>query len=1036
MAETFKPPLTKDEWAIVDRALEGRIADGWPSRPAIRAELIRRLVLGLEVDGRQIGRLPAGVRVDGCTVVGKLDLRSARMVGGEAANGLELRDCELAVPERSGPAIDARDADIDRLALVDCVAHGVDISGAHIRGDAMFTGLRGEGEPAIEPDVTRDDETKKLLLELQAADTVAGECWIRGNRARIDGWFDASGAQLFAPRLPGDLYMGRDRWYALSLVASVVGLYLLIGSRVRDGEETEKRFVANGGVDLSYARIGDGVFADGAAVSAPYYVRQGTAPAFYGFAARIGADVALVKSSDSKFSSFGQVYLEDASVGGNFRLWGARLEWSPDKDSEDTDILTGPAAVGHDLILRDVTVPSRRASLCMRHGAIGGSVIVESGVSNDIDLSFARVGQDIRLKITSRLNPRINLTSASCTGELNVDLRWSFEITGIRTRDIAAFYPGWTLIEVVHHDRAFDDQVITAVLCRTRRHILHRLASVVVSRVPGVHRREPEVRILQAGSAVMHDMNAEGALRLRDAAAVAQYVSFFCAYVWGDEGPFLMRDTLEVMRAGAGWTAKGRIQYSSAQYDVEMEIAPSGVMEMVDDTHVSDDNSPPALVYSVPVRRIGANRSGNGDDAAETIPDTHTTNRDESATEPGSGDDAAETTPDHSWPGGERQGLLWPIRVDDSNARGEGTFKLEDGWTYLYPGDAGFESLVQELRLGGFYALGARVHLDLTGFHAGTLDDGNARTWWMAPGAPLTALVWNLRLDGFEYRRITPVGETQPGTADDLGEKLNRFSAPRQSVSPVRSIVRFIRGHLRIRDSDVSRRLAWLELSHGEHDASHFNPQPYEHLARVWRSEGKFHAADEVTFQRLQQERRRPPAMFGFVKWALIEVPFKWGLSVPRAGLTVLLCIFIGWMGTEAANHGEIRVPPISTHRGEWSVPVPGGPVLMTQLTAVSAVASRAADTGNVEPVVVAGPVSDPLDEIECRDQVETLFFAVDVFVPFLDLRQESECAISDRNSAWGWRWAKSIYAIAGWYVISMFVLTASGLLRRQVEPS
>jgi hypothetical protein len=208
--------------------------------------------------------------------------------------------------------------------------------------------------------------------------------------------------------------------------------------------------------------------------------------------------------------------------------------------------------------------------------------------------------------------------------------------------------------------------------------------------------------------------------------------------------------------------------------------------------------------------------------------------------------------------------------------------------------------------------------------------------------------------------------------------------------------------------------------------------QPYQHLARVWRAEGKYSEADAVTFRRLQIERERSKhAILAWGKYVLLEVPFKYGLSVPRATLTVTLLVLAGWMATEVANYGHIRIVPWGTNPDGviGHVPVLGGEgVLMTQLTTVSGRAD--------EPGITPFPIDAPEGEIPCDDQIETLIYAFDVFVPLLDLQQESQCAVTGDQGAWAWRFAKGLYAVIGWYAISAFILTVSGLLRRQVEPA
>ena len=81
--------------------------------------------------------------------------------------------------------------------------------------------------------------------------------------------------------------------------------------------------------------------------------------------------------------------------------------------------------------------------------------------------------------------------------------------------------------------------------------------------------------------------------------------------------------------------------------------------------------------------------------------------------------------------------------------------------------------------------------------------------------------------------------------------------------------------------------------------------------------------------------------------------------------------------------------------------------------------------------------VEDPLstlDEIPCWDQIESIWYALDVFVPLLDLQQERKCSISSGAEAWKWRLAKNLYAVLGALVTSLTILTVSGILRRNVE--
>lgn len=332
----------------------------------------------------------------------------------------------------------------------------------------------------------------------------------------------------------------------------------------------------------------------------------------------------------------------------------------------------------------------------------------------------------------------------------------------------------------------------------------------------------------------------------------------------------------------------------------------------------------------------------------------------------------------------------------------------------------------------GFFKLRVREAvpqgIDLTGFRCSGLDDDDGLGWAGFPQG-------RIRVDGFEYGRIVPPSDGD--ARDDAGKAPDAPRVP-----------------------EIDLRLEWLAKQHSKAPPSReeFRIQPYEHLARVWRAEGKYGAADRVSYERLKLERRvlNQRAIRWLKLWSL-QLPFKYGLSVPRAAFTFLLFIVIGWVSTEIANYGSIRVLPLGTSdQGLMffrEIDTPLKPVLMVETATVSTLAfaptSAASENGgeassqSAPPTTVVSPrPATPLadatglyqSEFACGDQIETLLYAFDVFVPLLDLRQESKCTVSGRPEAWAWRVGKGLYATLGWFVTSGFVLTASGLLRRQVE--
>lgn len=120
---------------------------------------------------------------------------------------------------------------------------------------------------------------------------------------------------------------------------------------------------------------------------------------------------------------------------------------------------------------------------------------------------------------------------------------------------------------------------------------------------------------LDGSSSPIHDVNAKAPITLNDQ-NILFYMSFFCFFVRGDEGPFyIVHDMADGMLPpgfveGAGekkpadvfrepkvddrtedgaWRVSGLVLYSNALFLADFKIDPSGMMEMVDDTPLIQD---------------------------------------------------------------------------------------------------------------------------------------------------------------------------------------------------------------------------------------------------------------------------------------------------------------------------------------------------------------------------------------------------------------------------------------------------------------
>ena len=88
------------------------------------------------------------------------------------------------------------------------------------------------------------------------------------------------------------------------------------------------------------------------------------------------------------------------------------------------------------------------------------------------------------------------------------------------------------------------------------------------------------------------------------------------------------------------------------------------------------------------------------------------------------------------------------------------------------------------------------------------------------------------------------------------------------------------------------------------------------------------------------------------------------------------------------------------------------------------------------EPVLVrhAAAGTPALCEQRCGEEVNSFFYALDVLVPLLDLKQEDRCSITARDDGYWWRLFNALYELFGAIVAPITVLSVTGMLRRYIE--
>jgi hypothetical protein len=152
-----------------------------------------------------------------------------------------------------------------------------------------------------------------------------------------------------------------------------------------------------------------------------------------------------------------------------------------------------------------------------------------------------------------------------------------------------------------------------------------------------------------------------------------------------------------------------------------------------------------------------------------------------------------------------------------------------------------------------------------------------------------------------------------------------------------------------------------------------------------------------------------------------------------RAIATLVGAFLLGWAGVDAANDRGMLVVDVA--------PVAG---LVREEAQEIVIGSQRSAKGE-----------DIASNVPCRRNVNEALYALDVLIPLIDLREESRCEVGDASSAtrtfhrddalgalenWQrqpsdfWDVLKALYAIAGWFIVSLSILTFANTTRSRTE--
>ncbi|MFT4074046.1 MAG: hypothetical protein QM647_00850 [Asticcacaulis sp.] len=334
---------------------------------------------------------------------------------------------------------------------------------------------------------------------------------------------------------------------------------------------------------------------------------------------------------------------------------------------------------------------------------------------------------------------------------------------------------------------------------------------------------------------------------------------------------------------------------------------------------------------------------------------------------------------------------------------------------------------MQDARIGRTLKTGdIQANLDLRRAHTKTYDDGGQ--CWRAT---------HIHLDGFVYERLEHLG--LPGSPKPINRQRQKWLSRQGPGFHYRA--RLIDGILRSCDGFPRLYVP----------GKRYRAQPFAQLSRVLISMGEENEARKV----LQAQQGVETRHRGLSQ--IVLRPFGWffgfGYSSWRAFSFTCFYFCLGWFGVLVARNDGWLIYDVQP-TAVYSTNTPQGKrAIIPELPKLT------------------GPPPDAV--LPCRD-IDAAVYAVDLMIPLIDLHAEDKCEVVQKDGEpevfgapairrmWSrlwhggkgrlirpddlriispepaqvWRFAHAVYAMLGWLVVSLAILTFSGLLRQKERVS
>ncbi|SHL77855.1 hypothetical protein SAMN05216428_10625 [Nitrosospira sp. Nsp11] len=1056
----------------------------------VRGIFLRELLLGLRApakDAEATSRLH-GVRLRGAIIKGEIDLSDCKGAGGTPLPPLLLDRCIIhdgpiikypavrngaSVEEKILNAINASNVRLSRLSLCGCRISGrVDLTDATLDGDLEISDVAplDNGSPCqifarrcriggsviaqrthfrIQPGQCTEFGIPDYALNLVSAE-------IHGSIVLQPDFHAQGGVSVRGAHVSGDIWAEAAKFVAPGKIAFRAESLQCDGTVALHGSEDKNKehYEVEGNLDFLSATIG---FLDLRGIQIRKVAAQDYALNLS--LARVRTNLWLHNlPSGPKTIVEGVIDARGATVGGDLNLNGLTL--NPPPDWAHASILASNLRVGGDLILDDLTTsidlesshvesnlnvnntvmksPNNQEYGLYAHNITIGNDCKLTKIAGTVDLGLSRIGGALKVhaQYLASLNAkdaevrgsvsisgifmplmkkhRINFDGGSyrsgfSIGDLENSLRFinppsslvtdiknmpiptlsiedacianDFQVTKVRAAEVLvieaykaplSFYPDWVLVEA---------------LCQ-----LEKERKAIIAFLKHQSDTTMESILLGGQSTPIHQLNGRGTLKLDSAPMVRDYLRFFCAYVWGgderEEGAFLIIETEKALGDAKlsapvefaevsvkkdeekGWSCTAMIRYANKLYRTELHVYPDGNVKMTKDDFLADIEEENPITFDPPLR---------------IITDSHI------KADPGSAPFWLRT--------------ILPAAQVEKITREEISQNIEP-------------ILLQQLVQPGIQKNEAatatgRAEVSLRGLKARVFHHNLRQSGSWGPGI-------RLKLDGFEYDRVETEGvegkdKIVKPINDNTGPKkaFNKKETPKPEKPKIRSSKRV--------DETADAYIGWLTRQYDcPHAKSHkhardrliacaieadsaksaqgesvYEPQPYEQLARALHNEGKYEVAKRITLAKLSLERR-----FVHHQWirpflCIMEKWFDYGLFPGKSvSWFLMLWLVVGTGAFYIANY-HVDEPVLVRNLGAGTLALPGQ---------------------------------------RCGEEIDSLWYALDVFVPGLDLKQEDRCSIATRDEARPWRAFSVIYEILGAIVTPIMLLSVTGMLRRYIE--